>query len=146
VTDEDQDWAAFWDKNWDDWRDDPDVHWGEALELLHQSRNPDGIIALLAAGAPVPDWARAELAAWRAGQRPPLPTKNDEDEKLLAAVRAYRDKASRRPNEKKDDRIKRLADEHGVTKIALENFLNCEGGTYRRLVKDWQQWQRIYIK
>ena len=144
VKDAGRDWDALMDKYWGDKRRDSDERWGAALELLHQFRNPDGVIALLAAGAPVPDWAREEIAAWRAGQRPRLPTMKDDDWKLLAAVRAYRDKASRRPNEKRDDRIKRIADEHKISATALENFVNCEGGTYKRLVKDWQGWERIY--
>lgn len=126
-------------RNWD-------LDWGEALELLQQFKNPDGVLALLAAGAPVPDRARKEIAKWRAGLRPPWPgPRDDNDVRLLAAVRAYHDKTTRRPKEKRELRIKRIAAEHQIRESWLEDFLNHEGSRYRRLGRDNRRWEQIYF-
>ena len=122
-----------------------DEEWGDALDLLLQFRNPDGVLALLAGDEPVPDWARKVVRRWRAGEFPPQPATKDGDDKLLAAVRAYRDKTTRCPGETRDDRIIRIADEHDISERSLRNFLDGVGGTYQRLVRDWRQWDDIYI-
>jgi hypothetical protein len=136
-------WSALIYDYLSDQSRDTDERWGTALELLQLYEEPVGVIVMLAAGAAVPDWVRKELAAWCEGQRPPLPSCSDDDKKLLAAVEAYR--TGRRKGEKKEQRIERIARECGVEKTALANFIDHEGGTYRRLVRDQRRWERIYL-
>jgi hypothetical protein len=127
-----------------DERLDADDKWAAALEMLQQYGNVEGVLALVVAGCDPPDWAREELALWWEGKRPPLPTLSEDDKRLLAAVEAYRKGC--RPGEKREQRIERIAKEHSVSKTALENFLNHEGGTYRRLVRDWRRWEQVYLE
>lgn len=126
------------DQNWD-W------HWGEALEALQQFKNPNGVLALLAAGAPVPDWARTEIGAWLDGKRPPFAgPKNDNEVRLLAAERAYRE-TPLRPDEQRDDRIARIAADHHISTNWLRNLLDGKGRQYQRLGRDWRRWERVYL-
>jgi hypothetical protein len=100
-----------------------------------------------------PDWVCSEINAWLARERRPWPRSlKAEDRKLIAAVDAYQNEPwiainERGDREKRGDdtdgRIKRIADEHGVGPTALENFLDCEGGTYRR-IRDWRQLERAF--
>ncbi|MFZ1092718.1 MAG: hypothetical protein WAN75_26440 [Xanthobacteraceae bacterium] len=135
---------AWYDKLLD-WghADTVDFAWGEALELLMQFQNPDALLALLANGAPVPDWARKEIAEWRAGKRPPLPSDLSlTDKELLALVAAVRDPAQKRKGESRDDRINRIAQKRAK---AVRAFINNRGGTYDRIVKHWDEWERVYL-
>jgi hypothetical protein len=134
--------------------DEWDLWWGEALEHLQQFENPRTVLALIAEGAPVPDWVRDEIKAWFLGERPPLPSIEEQtgDEKLLAAVRAFNDPTNRGRGERRDDRLKRVAkeygylDEHGEVEPAFRNFAKGVGGTYRRLVGDWNKWLDRYTE
>jgi hypothetical protein len=141
---EDEAWAAATAAYLSDDSRDPDERWGHALDLLCQSNNATGVVVMLAAGAEVPDWVREELNRWRRGERPLCPSGVTADnERLLAAVRAYRAEPYFR-DEKRQARLERIAQQHGVNLDSLDDFLNCRGGTYGRLVKDWKKWQRIY--
>jgi hypothetical protein len=147
--------AAWWQllgdaKANDDW----DWLWGEALEHLQQFENPRTILALIAEGSPVPDWVRDEIKAWFLGERPPLPSIEEQtgDAKLLAAIRAFNDPTNRPRGESREHRLKRVAkehgylDEHGEVRPAFRNFAKGVGGTYRRLVGDWNKWHDRYIE
>jgi hypothetical protein len=124
---------------------DTDWGWVLALEQLQQFLNRDAVLALLADGAPVPDWARKEIAQWRAGNRPPRPSDlSDNDKRLLVAVAAIGDPTQKQKNESRDERIERIAREYGFDPRTLRAFLNSRGGLHRRVIKDWAEWERIY--
>jgi len=137
------------DADWNyDWSHAPtvDYAWGQALEQLMQFQNPNGVLALVANGAPVPDWARKEVAQWRRGKRPEFPGfLLNVDKQLLEAVRAVRDPAQKRKGENREPRIERIARERGFRPSSLRAFLNCRGGTYYRVVKSWKEWERVYL-
>ena len=119
--------------------------WQLAIDQLQQRQNRDAVLALLAEGVPVPDWARKEIAQWRAGKRPKQPRGPAVWElQVLAAADAVRDPANKRKGESRDQRIERVARDLAVRLKALRAFLGCRGGTYRALVKDWEEWERIY--
>jgi len=91
----------------------------------------------------LPNWARKEIARWRAGKRPPLPRNlSVADKELLALVAAVRDPAQRRKGESREQRIMRIAQKRAP---AVRAFLGCRGGTYDRIVKDWAEWERAYL-
>jgi hypothetical protein len=144
---ENERWAALFDTIWSDNSRHVNERWGIALDFLQQHRDPTGVLTLLAAGAPVPDWVRKELALWHAGERPALPNFSDEDRKLLAAKRAY-DEAPWLPGEKQDDKKERIAREQarrlGIKKNSIRAFLNYEGRAYLRHLAG-QKWERIYL-
>jgi hypothetical protein len=125
--------------------------WGTALESLHQFENAIGVLALVAEGAPVPQWVRSEITAWLENERPPSPTRKDTDEdiKLRNAAEKVRDKANWRPREPKGDsesgRISRIAEEEGVKPLSLENYCRCKGRAYNR-DKALRIWYRVYRK
>jgi len=139
-------WSALTDACWQDDGVDPEQRWGMALDLLQQYQNPKGALVLVAAGVPPPDWARGELAAWLAGERPPLPPgpKDDNDRRLLAAYRRCRDPAERKPGETTPALIERIATEGNVDPEALAAFHNCQGRPYRRLFKAPRDHTKVY--
>jgi hypothetical protein len=162
--------AAQLEEIWRTWKDDDlSVPWGWALDRLEQFCDPDGVLALLAYGAPVPDWVRREIAAWRAGERPPLPPPpSDDDERLLAAAADVRDEATWLLDETRGERIKRAIKERGVkgralsdkdralsaedrrkleeyaAYVALTNFLNTDGRPHARLMTKPKRWDAVY--
>jgi hypothetical protein len=126
-------------------KDTLDIEWAGALESLQQFRDPLGILHMIADDAEVPQWVRGEVKEWLEGCRPARPSAlTDKDQKLLDAVQAYRTNA-RPSREKKDDRITRIAKEHEITRAALDNYLNCKGGTYKRVAQAWREWEAVSI-
>jgi hypothetical protein len=124
--------------------------WGGAIEGLHLYKKPLGVLELLAAGAPVPDWVREQIALWLDGKRPPWPgpkdgPKGDDDRRLLAAMRDYHDKTSRPKGETQKVRIARIAAKHNVPKNWIEQWLRGEGSRWRRLVQDYRAWEQVYL-
>ncbi len=123
--------------------------WADALEMLHNYEDARGILALVTEGVHPPQWVRSDIAAWLEGDRPPLPARKDTDQdiKLRRAAEKVRDKANWRPGEIKGDRhsgrIKRIAEEEGVSPTALEYYCNCKGRAYNR-DKSWRTWDRVY--
>lgn len=123
--------------------------WAEVLELLTQSRNPWGVMHLVAEGVvPMPEWARKMMARYLREQWPKFPHDKPkhkaDDAKLLAAVRAYRDPASKRRGEKAPEREERIAREHGTTSNKLHDYLNSLGGLRKR-EKAWKEWEKVYL-
>ena len=125
----------------------------QALDLLLQFGNPDGILELLADGAHVRDWVRVGIKMWREGKCPPMPKDlTDENRKLAVAVDAYRTEprqSGERRGDQYDGRIKRIADKHGASPAHLESIiLKSEGGRNRRIRQhedDWREWERVYL-
>jgi hypothetical protein len=132
-------------------RDDDDFAWGDALDALFNFRNPDGVLALLADGRLPRPWACKMIARWRVEGWPSLPSsvRKPGDNQVLAAAHAYRKAiaatAGRRQVEKREQRLVRIAREHGTTRDALDDFLNSRGGPYKRHVKAWKRWERVYL-
>jgi hypothetical protein len=135
---------------------DIDREWAEVLELMQQFGNPAGVLDLVAEGVvPIPDWARAEIAAWRRGERPPLPSGDwsDADRNLLAADQALRNKAAWQPGERYRQALERITGEfrvvndHGVVDAeVLNHFHNRRGGTFERILENWELWEEAYRK
>jgi hypothetical protein len=119
-----------------------------ALIALHQ-HNPRRMAMLMASRWSPPDWVCSEIDAWLAREREPWPRPlTAEDRKRIAAVNAYHNEPriainERGDREKRGDYKDGIADKHGVSPRALENFLGCEGGTYRR-IRDWRQLERAF--
>jgi hypothetical protein len=145
---EDAAWGQLIDAYLCDNSHNVDERWGTALEALQQFEDPYGVLALLTAGAPVPDWAREEIAQWRAGNRPPSTGDVwEEDQKLLVAKRAY-DEAPWLTGEKQDDKKERIAHEQasklGIEKVSILHFLKTEGRPYHRYLAR-KRWDRNYL-
>jgi hypothetical protein len=141
--------------NKDDEQRDIDREWAEVLELLQQSGNPAGVLDLLAEGVvPIPDWARAEIAAWRRGERPPLPGDwSDADRKLIAADQALRNKASWKQGEQYSQALTRITSEYNIVnkygvvdEEVLNHFHNRRGGPFERILENWELWEEAYRK
>jgi hypothetical protein len=140
-------WAEFLKKLWCDTSVSIDERWGMALDLFFTYEDVSGVFGILAAGSSIiPDWVANEFKAYLQGKRPPMPKRSEKDENLLAAARACLDKGCRRAGEKRAARIERIAKERSVSPTSLENLLNHEGGTYRRLVRDERRWEQIYVE
>jgi hypothetical protein len=105
----------------------PDERWVAALDAFDHGDLRELVRALLDV-ASVPDWVRKELAG-EAWDEPPL---SDSDRKLLRARNAY-DTEPRPWGEKKNERIARIADQHGVPPTALGNLIDGRGRAATRL-------------
>ena len=125
---------------------DIDREWAEVLELMQQFGNPACVLDLVAEGVvPIPDWARAEIAAWRRGERPPLPkgALSDADRRLIAADKALRNKPWPK-GERYSQVLARVAAEYGVDEDPLDDFHYRRGGLFERILEKWELWEAAY--
>jgi hypothetical protein len=93
---------------------------GTLADLLHDEAPPDDVRELL-----------ADLLKHRRFSRPVRTSPNDM--KLLDAARCVKMKFGKRPSERPDDFIKRIADERGVKEKQLRDVLGGEGKISKRL-------------
>ena len=103
-----------------------DERWAAALARADEGDLSELVKALFVV-APVPDWVREDY------NRSPLAELSDEDRRLLWAFKDYYD--DRQLDEKKVERIKRIAKIYRVTDEALENLVNRKGRAY----DDWKR-------